>query len=607
VTTAPSTAPSSAHAGLVRVRVKRKRSRRFRRRMRRLGIALAVLLVVGFAWLVVRGLQARHDLIAAESSIGQVRGDLLAGNSAGAAQALAGTQIQTADADRATHDFVWSIAGAIPFVGRPAHTTSEVTSIARRLADQTFPQLVQTAGVVSSERIEIAHGSINLTVLAAQATPLRTADAAVAADLDHLQRLAGSWLGPVSRGRSALLTQLTPLAGEVHAAAVTASIGPAMLGAEGPRNYFVAFQNDAEARGTGGIPGAYVILHASDGHLTVTARGSDVSLSDTLPPVQVSTAFARTYNPSGSDHIWRNANEGADFATAGHIWSTLWQEQTGQRLDGSFAVDPNVLAYLLAATGPTTLSTGQTVDAANAVQLTESTTYATFGTSNGSRKSFLQLVSSATIDHVLAAPSSAGPAILQALRTAAGEHRLLVYSTAGSEERRLVTTDVGGALPPTTAPTAILTLVNASGNKIDYYVSTALKYSAQSCSGRTRTVTVSIKIHDGAPKSGLPSYVTARLDGGSGPPGSEVSLVSYYGTGGAQVLSATLDGRTTTVNASSDDGHPVFSDSLTLLPGATNELVMYLREPVLAGPVQTRPQPLVRPQAVNVEAPVCRD
>ena len=42
---------------------------------------------------------------------------------------------------------------------------------------------------------------------------------------------------------------------------------PPMLGADGTRRYLFLFQNNAEIRATGGIPGAFALLTADDGRL----------------------------------------------------------------------------------------------------------------------------------------------------------------------------------------------------------------------------------------------------------------------------------------------------------------------------------------------------
>jgi hypothetical protein len=54
-----------------------------------------------------------------------------------------------------------------------------------------------------------------------------------------------------------------------------------MLGQNGPKRYFLAFQNNAEARGTGGLPGAFAIIEANHGKLAITSMQSDTTLIGT--------------------------------------------------------------------------------------------------------------------------------------------------------------------------------------------------------------------------------------------------------------------------------------------------------------------------------------
>ena len=44
---------------------------------------------------------------------------------------------------------------------------------------------------------------------------------------------------------------------------------PPMVGASGPRDYLVVFENNAEIRATGGLPGSWALVHADDGLLTM--------------------------------------------------------------------------------------------------------------------------------------------------------------------------------------------------------------------------------------------------------------------------------------------------------------------------------------------------
>ena len=48
-----------------------------------------------------------------------------------------------------------------------------------------------------------------------------------------------------------------------------AEFAPALLGADGPRSYFVAFTTASEARGLGGFMGNWALISADDGRITM--------------------------------------------------------------------------------------------------------------------------------------------------------------------------------------------------------------------------------------------------------------------------------------------------------------------------------------------------
>ena len=54
--------------------------------------------------------------------------------------------------------------------------------------------------------------------------------------------------------------------------------GPDLAGIRTPQKYLLAFQNSAEARGTGGILGAYAIVIINKGKLNVEHTGSNIAL-----------------------------------------------------------------------------------------------------------------------------------------------------------------------------------------------------------------------------------------------------------------------------------------------------------------------------------------
>jgi hypothetical protein len=60
-------------------------------------------------------------------------------------------------------------------------------------------------------------------------------------------------------------------------------------------------------------------------------------------------------------------------------------------------------------------------------------------------------------------------------------------------------------------------------------------------------------------------------------------LLDYYATSGAQLLSATLNGKPTTIALQSDLGHPIFRADLELPRGTSQILALHLSEPAGTG------------------------
>jgi len=88
--------------------------------------------------------------------------------------------------------------------------------------------------------------------------------------------------------------------------------------------------------------------------------------------------FTRLYDGAGPTTLYGNSNLSPHFPYAAQIWASMWKKYSGQKVDGVMAVDPTALSYLLAVTGPATLPDKSQISGANAVALTQSTSYAKF-------------------------------------------------------------------------------------------------------------------------------------------------------------------------------------------------------------------------------------
>ncbi|MCT9078932.1 DUF4012 domain-containing protein [Streptomyces fulvoviolaceus] len=585
-------------------------------------LAAAALPPVAAAWIGVTGWLAHSELLAAQHDLNALRESVATSAASRPAAVAAGPQAESdqerllrsaaAHASRA-HDLTtgpaWYTAAQLPFVGGPFETVRGIAQASDRLAGDVLQPLVRTVPRLSAG----AHaGGIPrvLTELESEAPAFARA-AGVAADVrndaDRLPR--STWLPAADRARAQLSEQLDRLAPQARDVAVAARVAPSMLGAHGPRRYFLAFQNIAEARGTGGLPGAFAVLRADRGHLSFEHFGNNTEV-DARADVDLGAEFAAQYGSNGPTSVWANSNMSPHFPYAGRIWTEYWRAQTGRRLDGAIAIDPASLGLLLRATGPARLPDGSELTADNAVDLTERTAYAKYS-DTAERKAFFVQAAQAAAGRMMNAiddPSNL-PALLSAVHDVQREGRMQVWSAHAAEQRELESRPFAGVLPDTPGPFAGLVVNNAAGTKLDYYLDRSLVWAPGACTDTGRSVTATVKLTNRAPTSGLPLYVTQRVDWPTyrTRPGDNRLLVSYYAGTGATLTRATLDGRPVDLIPGVERGHPVYTLDLELPRQSTRTLVLHLDEPRADRSPTILRQALVTPLRATVKpASPCR-
>jgi hypothetical protein len=124
---------------------------------------------------------------------------------------------------------------------------------------------------------------------------------------------------------------------------------PSFLGADRPRVYYLALQNNADQRATGGAVLAYAFLRIDQGQLQLLAGGSIYDFDNIL-------GFKA---PVPSDLQWfldrvhkayprlANINFSPNFPVVSQTWSTLLKVATGIQVDGVIAIDPVAIARMM--------------------------------------------------------------------------------------------------------------------------------------------------------------------------------------------------------------------------------------------------------------------
>lgn len=584
--------------------------RRVRRVLLRGGLGVFALVLLSAGWVALRGMQAQRELVAARADVASVRTALLAGDLRAARVALTDAQGRTGRARDLTGDPVWRVAAATPYAGANPAAVRTVATAVDDLARGALPALVQAGAALDPAQLRPAGDRVSLGAFAAATPVLGSARTDMVATRDKLDALDGGPLLPQVAGAVRdLRIELTDTTRALDGVGRASRLVPVMLGDGTTRRYLVVFQNNAEARATGGLVGAYAIVTARAGRLKVAKIGSNTDLrsADTVP-VNLGRDFRAVWGDAPA--LWNNGNLDANFPNAARIWLALWHKQTGQHLDGVLATDPVALGYLLAATGPVRLDSGESIDAGNATRLTMRDVYAR-SDDNAVRDGFLRSVAGSVVEALVAGKGSPR-AVLDQLSRAASERRLLLYSSHAGEQKDIRPTVLSGILSGLPGPYAFVAVNNAGGNKMDYYLQRSIRYDAGRCSDGRRNSRLTVTLGNTAPNPArLPVYVSQRLDDATGTQsqssseGAVVALVSVYGPLEGGVVRATLDGKPMPVSSGRSAQRPVWTFPVVIGHGGRRTVVLELLEPASDGTPTVPVQPLVLPAKVTTSTASC--
>ncbi|PRC41350.1 hypothetical protein C6A85_000000116090 [Mycobacterium sp. ITM-2017-0098] len=569
-----------------------------------------VLVILGLgAWVAVGALEAKSSLEAARNSAQDAKEALLEGNTEAASNAADDALVRAQAARDATHSLAWNIVSSLPWVGSPFQTGQQVTEVVLGLASDVLRPAANVGLAISPDRL-YRDGRVDVELLRSQEPELRE----LAVNATRLNGDAAAITDPryvslMSDARSELQSQISSITSVIENAALAARLAPSMMGVDGPRTYFMGFQTNAEARGTGGLLGGYGILRFDKGVPTVDTLAPNTDLAGAMAPVDLGFDYDKQYGYQQPFFDFRNSNISPHFPYAAQIWQGMWLERTGQNVDGVIAIDPVALSYILGAVGPVTMPDGEVISRDNVVELTESTAYLRFPTDQVARKQYLQDVASAVVTKMtgrVGAPRQ----LMDALGKGVSERRIAVWSAVPDDQKLLEETPLAHVLPEDPAPFAGVVINNLGGNKLDYYLKTQIEYAADECRGETRASTVTVKLTNAVPDEPLPDYVAGAAGlspelGLSLPEGTNVTSVRLFATTGSQLSSAILNGERVPAIHYTERGHPVYEVQVIITPGQTADIMFQLSEPTVPGAPRVPSQPLVENVDPKVMVPEC--
>ena len=574
--------------------------------------ALLFIAVAFVAWLGFRAQEAKSHLEQARTSAQRAKDALLKGDAQEASKAADEARTQAQSARNATHSLPWNIASVVPWLGSPFKTGQQVSDVVLGLAGDVLKPATTVGEALSPDRL-LQDGRVDVQLLRQKEPELSR----IAADASRLDAQAQAirdpgYVASLQDARTQLQRQTSDVATLLDNTALAARVAPSMMGADGPRTYFMGFQTNAEIRGTGGLLGGFGILHFDNGKPTVEQLGPNTDLDKNFSSIDLGPDFAEQYSFAAVTTDYKNSNLSAHFPYAAQIWKSMWVQQTGNNVDGAVAIDPFALSYILGAVGPVTMPDGEQITKDNVVELTESTAYKRFPTDQVARKNYLQSIASEVVKKITG-PVESPQGLLDAIGKAVSEGRISVWSAVPAEQQLLEQTPLAHAIPDDGAPYAAVVLNNLGGNKMDYYLRREIEYVADGCDGDTRNATITVRLKNVAPPNEpLPDYI-AGMAGLTAdvksqirtPAGTMLTSVRLVGTKGATLQSVLADGQKVPVFTGSERGHPTFEVQVFIPPGKSGELVFHLSEPTAPGEARVPVQPLMDNVIPKVSVPEC--
>jgi hypothetical protein len=540
-----------------------------RRRLVIASVAVVGAVVLAAGVVAVDGWRARDHFRNAATLMATLRDQVASGDGPAARATLDALRNETGAARSNTSGPLWRLARHVPLVGDDLTAVATAARVLDDLAREVLPPLVEVLDSVTPATLAPRNGRVDIAALARAAPHIRAADAAiqrarqtvVAIDVETL-------VGPVRRGIMTLRRELEQAASQTATAARATALLPRMLGADGPRTYLVLFQNLAEVRATGGAPNAFAVVRADRGRIEMIAQGTatnDLGGFD-APVLRLDPAMRRLYTDRLGIHP-ADVTFTPHFPTAATLAREMFRRRSGIVVDGVVATDPVALSYLLRATGPVALPSGDRLTADNAVDHLLSDVYAQLA-SPQAQDDYFAHVAKASFE-ALTRGDADPAAALEALARAAAERRILVWSADRADRALIAGTILEGSLPDHDGPqpTVGVFLNDGTGAKLSYYLVHSASVSPGACraDGR-RLLRLRVTLRSTAPPSGLSDSVVGTM--GLVPLYTVRTNVLVFSPAGGSVVRASRDGHAIGIGSGRERRRQVGVVTVDLTPGA---------------------------------------
>lgn len=504
-------------------------------------------------------------------------------------------------------------ARAVPIVAQNRDVTATVLRRAADAADAAGTAL----STVDLDRLTIVDGRIDVAALAEVEPALAELERTIL-ELREILDASGSpyLVGPLASRLDSARERADQVAVHAVASHAAAQVGPAVLGADAPRRYFIAFTNPAEARAQGGLMGNWSEVTITHGRIEITRSGRTNDLErgiDESPPIYLDRpdeyfVHYGQYGAGSADEpvrrkFWGNALVSPDLPSVGEVYAQLYEATTGRALDGVIVMDPTAIAGLLDLTGPIDVpGTDVRLSDGNAVEFL---TRGQYEFAESDREDFLAAITQLTIEQLLTSTLPPPQALGATLGPAATEGHLSAWAARPDEQRLIELVGMDAMMPPLAelpgSDALAVTVNNAGGNKIDSFLERVVEYRpvVDEDAGIV-SAELEVRLTNTAPTSGYNDYVIGNVVGL--PRGTNRMIAELWTA--LDFAEVRIDGRPITLSPLAEHGWNVQQVGVDIPSGETVTITATMSGRVEPGDYQLiwRPQPLPNLDRVVIDA-----
>jgi hypothetical protein len=552
--------------------------------------SVAVIGLLGLAWSGWTAYKVYADLTEAKEQALVLEAALARGDVDAARRANRNFHAETEAAARRTDGMVWGMFERVPLVGDDAKGLATVSDVLSDLGDDGIPPLLDAASELTARAYAPADHQFPLDRIAALEEPAAGSSAVFAQAEARLQGLdADAYVGPLTRELDGLTDEVARAADTLEVAERASRLMPRLLGGEGPRDYLLVFQNNAEVRATGGLPGVMSLIHAESGRVDITRQGSAGAMGELDEPVLPLTEEELDLYGRQLGTYFLDSNFTPDLPRAAELWRARWKLETGKDIDGVFVVDPVAVSYLLGTTGAMQVE-DRTLNAATVVTEVGHLAYLRYD-NQISQDGFFNAVASAAFD-VFAGGQGDPVELVRGLIRGVDERRIGMHLFAPQDQEVIEGTTVAGEFVDSDArtPEIGVHLNDGTGAKMSFFLDHEVEVTSASCARGRQMLSGRLRVTSDTPPNvqDLPETVTGFDDGfgDSVEPGDQLVVADIYAPMGGTIRDLAFNDEPLR-NPAVDRyrGREVVSVGLPLDPGQTRVVTWTM----VTGPGQTGP------------------